>query len=142
MTARAALPTSSPLARRIFAAIRRKEILVTIRESFSTSVQQFIRQAADDLKVLAIAAPCTDVGRFADRGCPHPRGEFRQAGPRVVVEIKARFDEENNIERARKLEQAGVHVVYGIVGLKTHCKLASRAPGGRWPAAIRPCGHW
>ena len=91
----------SSRAQDIFAAIRERDILLHHPyDSFSTSVQAFLAQAAADPKVLAIKQVL------------------------ALVEIKARFDEDANIAWARKLERAGVHVVYGIVGLKTHCKLS------------------
>ncbi len=122
-TFRQRTPTVLGKGKSIFDVLRNRELLLHHPYDSYTTVTDFIAKAAEDDDVLAIKICLYRTG--ANSPIPKALIEASERGKQVaaLVELKARFDEENNIEWARQLEEAGVHVVYGIVGLKTHCKL-------------------
>jgi polyphosphate kinase len=116
----------APLSKKkhVFEAIKNQDILLHHPYTAYTTVTEFIQAAARDPKVLAIKICLYRTGKNSP--IPEALIEASERGKQVtaVVEIKARFDEENNIEWANRLVEAGVHVVYGLVNLKTHSKVA------------------
>ena len=109
----------------IFSIIRRKDLLTHHPyDLFSTSIEEFISQSANDPKVMGIKMTLYRISKDSPIIASLIKAAENGKQVMALVELKARFDEDNNIQWAKHLEQSGVHVVYGVIGLKTHTKIA------------------
>jgi polyphosphate kinase len=133
------LPPPLRTSENIFSILRRQDVLLHHPFDSFAPVVDFVEAAAEDPKVLAIKQTLYRVGSDPPivRALMRARENGKQVS--VLVELKARFDERSNIEWARALENAGVHVVYGLIGLKTHCKVCLVVR--REKEGIRPYVH-
>ncbi len=119
------IATAEESGRSMFSVIRERALLVHHPyESFASSVEKFIAEAADDPRVQSIKLTLYRAGGDSPIARSLIRAAERGVQVAVLVELKARFDEATNVTWAKALERAGVHVVYGVVGLKTHAKCA------------------
>jgi polyphosphate kinase len=117
-------PQRLATARNIFDVIRDGDVLVHHPyESFTSSVERFIQAATDDPDVLAIKLTLYRIGADSPIARPLQQAAERGKPVAVLIELRARFDEESNIRWAKRLEDVGVHVSYGVAGLKTHAKV-------------------
>ncbi len=121
---RASVPPGLKEHRPIFDVIKDGDVLLHHPYTAYSTVTNFIRAAADDANVLAIKICLYRTGSQSEIAEALINAAEQGKQVTALIELKARFDEENNIEWARRLEHAGVHVVYGLIGLKTHCKLS------------------
>lgn len=110
--------------RDLFAVIRRREVLLHHPYQRFTYVEKFLKRAADDPNVVSIKITLYRISAKSEIARALARAAKKGKHVTAIVEIKARFDEEVNISWAKKLEKHGVHVIYGVPRLKTHCKLA------------------
>ncbi len=120
---RTTIPAPLKERKSIFQSIRRRDVMLHHPYTDYAAMTDFIRAAADDPNVLAIKICLYRTGQQSE--IAEVLAQAGEKGKQVtaLIELKARFDEENNIEWAQRLERSGVHVVYGLIGLKTHCKL-------------------